>query len=233
MQVKTDSFNTLINIYLQKIVNMNIKAFTFNPFQENTYVVYDNTKECIIIDPGCHTKSEQDELRRFISSEGLKPVKLINTHCHIDHVLGNKFTSELWNLELYMNKEDLPLLENAGNIGKMYGFDNYEGSPYPKHFLKQDDTLSFGESNFKILFTPGHAPGHICLYSAEHNFIIAGDVIFNGSIGRTDLPGGDYETLINSIKTQLLPLPKETIVYCGHGPTTSIGYEKDNNPFLQ
>jgi glyoxylase-like metal-dependent hydrolase (beta-lactamase superfamily II) len=211
---------------------MKIKSFTFNPFQENTYVVYDDTKECIIIDPGCYTDKERDELRRFITSEGLKPVKLINTHCHIDHVLGNKFTSELWDLELYMHKEDLPLLENAGNIGKMYGFEDYEGSPYPKHFLAQDDTLTFGESSFKILFTPGHAPGHICLYSKKNNLLIAGDVLFNRSIGRTDLPGGDYNTLIKSIKTKLLPLDENTIVYCGHGPSTSIGKEKMSNPFL-
>jgi hydroxyacylglutathione hydrolase len=212
---------------------MKIKSFTFNPFQENTYVVYDDTKECIIIDPGCYTEKERTELRRFITSEGLKPVKLINTHCHIDHVLGNKFVSELWDLELYMNKEDLPLLENAGNIGKMYGMEDYEGSPYPKHFLAQDDILTFGESSFKILFTPGHAPGHICLYSKENNLVIAGDVLFQGSIGRTDLPGGDHSRLINSIITQLFPLPNETQVYCGHGPATNIGHEKEHNPFLQ
>lgn len=212
---------------------MKIKSFAFNPFQENTYVVYDETKDCIIIDPGCYTEVERTELRRFITNEGLNPVKLINTHCHIDHVLGNKFVSELWDLELYMNKEDLPLLENAGNIGKMYGMEDYEGSPYPKHFLAQDDVLTFGESSFKILFTPGHAPGHICLYSTENNLVIAGDVLFQGSIGRTDLPGGDHNTLINSIKTQLFPLPNETQVYCGHGPATNIGYEKEHNPFLQ
>ena len=212
---------------------MKIKSFAFNPFQENTFVVYDETKECIIIDPGCYTEKERTELRRFITSEELKPVKLINTHCHIDHVLGNKFASELWNLELYMHKEDLPLLENAENIGKMYGLEDYEGSPYPKHFLAQDDTLTFGESSFKILFTPGHAPGHICLYSKENNLLIAGDVIFQRSIGRTDLPGGDHGTLINSIITQLFPLPNETQVFCGHGPATNLGYEKEHNPFLQ
>jgi len=212
---------------------MKIKSFAFNPFQENTYVVYDETKECIIIDPGCYTEKERTELRRFITSEELKPVKLINTHCHIDHVLGNKFASELWNLELYMHKEDLPLLENAGNIGKMYGLEDYEGSPYPKHFLAQDDTLTFGESSFKILFTPGHAPGHICLYSKENNLVIAGDVLFQGSVGRTDLPGGDHSTLINSIITQLFPLSNETQVFCGHGPSTNLGYEKEHNPFLQ
>ncbi|MDB0026986.1 MBL fold metallo-hydrolase [Flavobacteriales bacterium] len=212
---------------------MKIKSFAFNPFQENTYVVYDDTKECIIIDPGCYTGKERYQLRSFITSEGLKPVKLINTHCHIDHVLGNKFVSELWDLELHMHIEDLPLLENAGNTGKIYGLVDYEGSPYPKHFLAQDDTLTFGESSFKILFTPGHAPGHICLYSKENNLLIAGDVLFQGSIGRTDLPGGNHSTLINSIITQLFPLSNETQVFCGHGPSTNLGYEKEYNPFLQ
>jgi len=212
---------------------MKVKSFTFNPFQENTYVVYDDTKECIIIDPGCYNEKERTELRRFITAESLKPVKLINTHCHIDHVLGNKFTSELWDLELYMHKEDLPLLENVGKISKMYGLEDYEDSPSPKYFLDKGDTLNFGDSRFNIFFTPGHAPGHICLYSQENNLIIAGDVIFERSIGRTDLPGGDHNTLINSIKTQLFPLPNKTQVFCGHGPNTTIGYEKEYNPFLK
>jgi hydroxyacylglutathione hydrolase len=212
---------------------MNIKSFTFNPFQENTYIVYDETKECLIIDPGCYTDAERKELKFFIEEKELIPVKLINTHCHIDHVLGNKFVSKLWNLELYIHKEDLPVLEKVGDIGKMYGLEDYEGSPYPKHFLAQGDTLAFGESSFEILFTPGHAPGHICLYSKDNNLLIAGDVIFQGSIGRTDLPGGDHSMLINSIITQLFPLPNETQVFCGHGPSTNLGYEKEHNPFLQ
>ena len=212
---------------------MKVKSFTFNPFQENTYVVYDDTKDCLIIDPGCYSEKERTELRRFIYNEDLRPVKLINTHCHIDHILGNKFASELWNLELFIHKEDLPLLENAGNISKMYGLEDYEGSPSPKHFLIQGDTLSFGESSFNILFTPGHAPGHICLHSQENNLLIAGDVIFKRSIGRTDLPGGDHNKLINSITTQIFPLPNKTQVFCGHGPSTTIGYEKEFNPFLQ
>ena len=173
---------------------MKVKSFTFNQFQENTFVVYDKTKECLIIDPGCYSENERTELRTFIMNEGLKPVKLINTHCHIDHVLGNKFVSELWDLELYMHKEDLPVLKNVKDISGFFGFENYEKSPSPKHFLAQGDTLNFGDSSFDILFTPGHAPGHICLLSKKDEFIIAGDVLFNGSIGRTDLPGGDYDT---------------------------------------
>jgi len=212
---------------------MQVKVLTFNPFQENTYIIYDETKECVIIDPGCHEKKEENQLILFIEENMLSPVKLINTHCHIDHILGNKFVSDMWNIELYIHKEDLPLLENARSIGRMYGFESFEGSIYPKHFLEEKNKIAFGNSELEIIFTPGHAPGHICLYSKKDKFIIAGDVLFNGSIGRTDLPGGDYDTLINSIKTKLFPLEEETTVYCGHGPSTSIGKEKESNPFFQ
>jgi len=211
---------------------MKAQIFTFNPFQENTYIVYDKTKDCIIIDPGCHTKEEQEKLKDFILEHSLNPVKIINTHCHIDHILGNKFVSEQWNIELYMHKADLPLLENAKSISTLYGLENYQESPLPKHFLDDGDMLSFGNSCFEILFTPGHAPGHICLYNKEYNLLISGDVIFHSSIGRTDLPGGDYDTLIRSIRTKLFPLPKKTQILCGHGPSTSLEYEKENNPFL-
>jgi len=212
---------------------MEIHQITFNTFQENTFILWDNTGDCIIIDPGCYEKNEELELVDFINKNNLNPVKLINTHCHIDHILGNKFVSEKWDLELYINKIDLPLLKGAGDIARMYGFENYKGSPYPKHYLKEGDILEFGESKLEILFTPGHAPGHICLFNKEGSFIVSGDVLFNGSIGRTDLPGGDFDTLIESIKTKLMTLQDETIVYCGHGPSTSIGKERLSNPFLQ
>ncbi len=212
---------------------MEIHQITFNTFQENTFMLWDNTGDCIIIDPGCYEKNEELELADFINKNNLNPVKLINTHCHIDHILGNKFVSEKWNLELYINKIDLPLLEGSGDIARMYGFENYKGSPYPKHYLEEGDILEFGESKLEILFTPGHAPGHICLFNKEEGFIVSGDVLFNGSIGRTDLPGGDFDTLIESIKTKLMTLQDETIVYCGHGPSTSIGRERISNPFLQ
>ena len=212
---------------------MEIHQITFNTFQENTFVLWDNTGDCIIIDPGCYERNEEQKLVDFIKKNNLNPVKLINTHCHIDHILGNKFVSEKWDLELYMNKIDLPLLGGAGDIARMYGFENYKGSPYPKHYLEEGDILEFGESKLEILFTPGHAPGHICLFNKEGSFIVSGDVLFNGSIGRTDLPGGDFDTLIESIKTKLMTLQDETIVYCGHGPSTSIGRERLSNPFLQ
>lgn len=212
---------------------MKIKRFVFNPFQENTFVLYDESKECVIIDPGCYEKAEEKELENFISENGLKPLALLNTHCHIDHILGNQFVAEKWNLELHMHKDDLPLLENAGQISKMYGFEKYSGSPYPKHFLKEGDVFSFGESELEVLFTPGHAPGHICFYSKKYDFLISGDVIFQMSIGRTDLPGGDYDTLIKSITEKIFPLPGETQIYCGHGPNTVLNYEREHNPFLQ
>ena len=212
---------------------MKIKRFVFNPFQENTFVLYDESKECVIIDPGCYEKEEEVELENFISENGLKPVDLLNTHCHIDHILGNQFVTDKWGVELQMHKKDLPLLENAGGISKMYGFENYSSSPYPKHFLEDGNIFSFGESELEVLFTPGHAPGHICFYSEKNNLIISGDVIFQMSIGRTDLPFGDYDTLIKSITEKIFLLPGETQIYCGHGPTTVLSYEREHNPFLQ
>ena len=212
---------------------MKVKRFVFNPFQENTYVLYDESKECVIIDPGCYEKAEEEELENFISENGLKPVALLNTHCHIDHILGNQFVAEKWGVELQMHKDDLPLLENAGQVSKMYGLQNYSGSPFPKHLLKEGDKFTFGESKLDVIFTPGHAPGHICFYSEKHNFIISGDVIFQMSIGRTDLPFGDFDTLIKSITEKIFPLPGQTQIHCGHGPSTVLNYEREHNPFLQ
>lgn len=210
-----------------------VQSFTFNGFQENTYVIFDESKQCIIIDPGCYEQSEKLQLEKFIADNDLKAVKLINTHCHIDHVLGNRFVSEKWNVDLEIHELDLPTLHSVKEYCQLYGFHNYEESPEPKTFLKEGDTINFGNSSLDILFTPGHAPGHIVLHSKEEKFIIGGDVLFQLSIGRTDLPGGDYDTLISSIKDKLLPLDETTKVFCGHGPSTTIGYEKANNPFLK
>ncbi len=212
---------------------MNIKKFTFNPFQENTFVVYDKSRECVIIDPGCYNKEEELDLINFIKDNKLKPAALLNTHCHIDHVLGNKFIADKFDIDLYINKKDLPLLENVGEISKLYGFDNFSGSIYPKYFLEDGDVFEFGESYLEVLFTPGHAPGHICFYSKEYDFIISGDVIFKCSIGRTDLPFGDSKILIESIKKKIITLPEKTKIYCGHGPDTLLSFEKENNPYLQ
>lgn len=211
---------------------MNIKIFTFNQFFENTFIISDSTNECIIIDPGCYDKNEKQILQDYILSNNLVPTRLINTHCHIDHILGNNFVSKTWDLELEIHHKDIDLLKNSKNIADLYGFVNYENSPITNKFLVEGDIIEFGKSNLEVLFTPGHAPGHISLYSKNENFIISGDVLFNNSIGRTDLPGGNYNTLIDTIKSKILCLDDSTVVYCGHGPSTTVGKERINNPFL-
>ena len=211
---------------------MNIKIFTFNQFFENTFIISDSTNECIIIDPGCYDKKEKQILQDYILSNNLVPTRLINTHCHIDHILGNNFVSKTWDLELEIHHKDIDLLKNSKNIADLYGFVNYENSPITNKFLVEGDIIEFGKSKLEVLFTPGHAPGHISLYSKNENFIISGDVLFNNSIGRTDLPGGNYSTLIDTIKSKILCLDDSTVVYCGHGPSTTVGKERINNPFL-
>ncbi len=208
-----------------------VHYFTFNGFQENTYVLFDESKECIIIDPGCYSNEEEQALTQFIVQNGLKPVKLINTHCHIDHVLGNSFVANKYNVGLEMHEKDLPTLHATPEYGHLYGF-NIDKSPEPTVLLKEGDKVKFGNSELDVLFTPGHCAGHITLVCGKQKFMIAGDVLFYGSIGRTDLPGGDYDTLISSIKTKLLPLGDDFKVYSGHGPSTTIGFERNNNPFL-
>lgn len=210
---------------------ISIKFFVFGPFQENTYILYDETKECIIIDPGCYDNRERAELAAFIEDNKLKPVKLINTHCHLDHVFGNGFVADTYTLKLEINKQDQPVLDSYLMSAKMYGL-NAAPSPQPSVFLNEGDTISFGNSILEILFTPGHSPGSITFYNREQQVMIAGDVLFYGSIGRSDLPGGNSATLISSIKNKLFPLGDNYTVYSGHGPSTTIGFERKNNPFL-
>ena len=212
---------------------MKLKSFTFNQFYENTFIVSDSTNDCIIVDPGCYSNDEKNIFKKYIEDNNLNPVKLINTHCHIDHILGNKFVAKTWDLNLETHQNDIELLENSSEIARVYGFIDYEKSPSTTQFLNEGDIVEFGNSKLKILYTPGHAPGHISLYSKEEKFIISGDVLFKSSIGRTDLPGGDFNVLIESIKTKILCLDDDTVVYCGHGPATTVGYERVNNPFLK
>lgn len=208
-----------------------IHTFAYNGFQENTYVLTDETNEAVIIDPGCYSVSEQTELFNFITKNNLTPVKLLNTHCHIDHILGNNFVCTKFNIDLYIHQLDLPTLHATTEYGHLYGF-TVDKSPEPAHFLNDGDVVKFGNSTLKVLFTPGHAPGHVVFVSHEQRFVINGDVLFRGSIGRTDLPGGNHQTLINSIKNKLFSLADDYVVHTGHGPTTTIGYEKKYNPFL-
>ena len=211
---------------------INVKCLTFNAFQENTYVISDpDTKDCLIMDPGCSNSHEENELSSYIERENLTPVKLINTHCHIDHVLGNQFVADTYGLKLESHQGEEPVLASCDSVSKMYGIP-FKGSPSIEKFIEEGDTISLGSYEFTALFTPGHSPASISFYEPKSAVLIAGDVLFQGSIGRTDLPGGDFNTLIQSIKTKLLPLPNETIVYPGHGPHTTIGSERQMNPFL-
>jgi hydroxyacylglutathione hydrolase len=208
-----------------------IRTFVFNMFQVNSFVLSDETGECIIIDPGCYYPEETQKLKNYITNNNLTPVMLINTHCHIDHILGNKFIFGEFGLKPLIHKEELVVLKSANEFSTMLNMPDPE-SPVSDIFIEDDQILKFGKSTLKVIFTPGHSPGHISLYSEENRFIICGDVLFNGSIGRTDLPGGDYNQLIISIKTRILSLGDEVKVYSGHGEPTTTGKERKTNPFL-
>lgn len=209
-----------------------IKSFVFNPYQENTYILYDESSECVIIDPGMNNGAEQNMVSKFIADQKLKPVLLLNTHCHIDHVLGNKWVYDNYQLLPKFNEGELPLLTAVPSYAPMQGIP-YEVSPVPASFLPSSGSITFGKSTLELIYAPGHSPAHLCFYSRQDDFLIGGDVLFYGSIGRTDLPGGNYNQLIKSIKENLFVLPESCIVYPGHGPSTSIGFEKKNNPFLK
>jgi hydroxyacylglutathione hydrolase len=208
-----------------------IASFEFNPFQENTYILYDETKECVIIDAGCYTSEEKNTLAEFIEENNLKPVKLLMTHAHIDHMLGNNFVCGKYNLKIEINHEEIPMLQSAKVVGEMYGIP-VEASPDAEIFLDEKNIIHFGKSELKILFTPGHSIGSLSFYNAEQKFAIAGDVLFLESIGRTDLPGGDFVTLEKSIHEKLFSLPDDFKIFPGHGPETTIGHEKKFNPFV-
>lgn len=210
---------------------IHVQTFTFNPYQENTYLLYDDTRECVIIDPGMYDSAEQDVVLKFIATHKLKPVLLLNTHCHIDHVLGNKFVFDTYGLLPQFHEGELPLLAAVVSYAPQMGM-KYDVSPIPEQFLKENDIISFGNSTLEVRFAPGHSPAHICFYNKEANFLIGGDVLFYMSIGRTDLPGGSFDQLKRSIQTQLFVLPEDCKVYPGHGQTTTIGFEKRNNPYL-
>ena len=209
---------------------ISIKTLVFNPFAENTYILYDDAKDCVIIDPGCYTKEEEHHLAAILDSESLTPIALLNTHCHIDHVLGNKFVSEQYNIPLQIPQDDKLTYDAVPSYAASYGFPEYNHL-HESVLLKSGDSIKFGSSELKVLFVPGHSQGHIALVNENEKICIGGDVLFNGSIGRTDLPGGDYNTLINSIQQELFKLPEDTVVYPGHGPTTTIAIEKQSNPF--
>jgi hydroxyacylglutathione hydrolase len=207
-----------------------VDIFTFNPFQENTYLLHDESRECVIIDPGCYEREEQEELASFIEINNLKVVELLNTHCHIDHVLGNYFVKEKYKVKLAVHKIDEATLKAVKAYAPNYGFVNYTEATIDR-YIDEGDQIKFGNTTLDILFVPGHAPGHIAFYSTKENICIGGDVLFAGSVGRTDLPGGNFDTLISSIQDKIFPLGEAMVVYPGHGPETTVGREMRSNPY--
>ena len=210
---------------------LTIQVLTFNPFGENTYVLSDETGECVIVDPGCYDETEKAELSEYLHVKGLKPVKILLTHAHIDHVLGNNYVTGKYSIPIVMNEIEVEMLKNAPVYGQMWGI-NCEPSPEPTIFITEGNTFSFGKTEFEVLFTPGHSPGSLSYYHKESKSLIAGDVLFYESIGRTDLPGGSFPILEKSIREKLYVLEDDVVVYPGHGPTTTIGHEKRGNPFV-
>jgi glyoxylase-like metal-dependent hydrolase (beta-lactamase superfamily II) len=210
---------------------LHIKSFTFNPFQENTYILYNDQKEAWIIDPGNQSPVEDQQLLNYIENNNLRPTRIINTHAHLDHIFGNQSLVEAFRIPVYMHSGEVEVYNAAPQVAQMYGLPPFD-IPEVTHFIDVDNDLSLGEIHFQVLFTPGHSPAEISLYHSDSETLIAGDVLFRDSIGRTDLPGGDHAMLLQSIREQFWPLPDATRVYSGHGPETTIGYEKKNNPFL-
>ncbi|WAC09695.1 MBL fold metallo-hydrolase [Dyadobacter pollutisoli] len=209
-----------------------IQTFVFNPFSENTYLLSDETGEAIIIDPGCYDQSEYKTLTDYIASNNLTPVKIINTHAHIDHVLGIAALKRKYNIPFYLHRLDEPVLKAVKSYASNYGFAVFD-EPEIDQYLKEGESVTFGNTSLKIIFVPGHAPGHVAFVNDEQKFVIGGDVLFHLSIGRTDLPGGDHATLLSSIRTQLFTLPDDYQVFPGHMQSTTIGFEKKHNPFFR
>lgn len=208
---------------------IHIEKFTFNPFQENTYVVSNEAKACFIVDPGMYASAEENALKDYINQSGLEPEALINTHCHIDHVFGNSFVRNEYGLSPFIHENEVPVLEAVPQVAHLYNL-NYTESPKPKHY--NGNSMNLLGVNWHIIYAPGHSPGHVMLYQEDEDVLLAGDVIFKMSIGRTDLPGGNHEDLIKNIKQKVFTLPEKTRILPGHMGETTVGFEKENNPFF-
>lgn len=211
---------------------MTIKTFTFSPFQENTYVLHDETNQAIIIDAGCLNDGEKRILKMYIDENKLTLIHLLNTHLHLDHQFGNKFIYQTYGIKPEACEEDEFLLRNVSIQARLFGLAFNETAQEIGSYITDNHEIKFGNISLKALHVPGHSPGSMAFYSEKDGILFAGDVLFQGSIGRTDLEKGDYATLIRSIQNRLLPLPDSTVVYCGHGPATTIGDERVNNPYL-
>lgn len=208
-----------------------IEKFVVNQLGENSFVLSDESGECIFIDPGFYFEEEHEEIRKYISDNNLTPKKITNTHCHFDHIMGVEFIRNEYKIPFMAHKQDSFWIDNATDQALRFGLEIKPVSPIDE-FLIEKEFVKFGNSELEIIHIPGHAPGHVVFYSEKDKILIAGDVLFYGSIGRTDLPGGEHETLISNIKNKLFNLPDDTKVYCGHGPETTLGFEKTSNPFL-
>jgi glyoxylase-like metal-dependent hydrolase (beta-lactamase superfamily II) len=209
-----------------------VHCFEFSPFAENTYVLSAPSGECLIIDPGCYTATEEITLKQFIENSAFTPKALLNTHAHIDHIFGNRFVKDTWKLPLYLSDLDIPLFERADQMAALWGL-SFAGSPHPDENLVHGQILQLADDELEVRFVPGHAPGHMVFVSHSNEFAICGDTLFAGSIGRTDLPGGNHELLLQSIREQLFTLPDHYTLYPGHGPSTTVGAERKSNPFFQ
>lgn len=208
-----------------------IQRFTFNEIEVNTYVLFDESKECVIIDAGCNNEREKATLSKFITDNELKFVGLYNTHGHFDHIMGNAYVKATYHVSPQMHRKDLHLVEIAESYVGKFGL-RMDTPPVPTTFLEDNQVVRFGNSELKVIHTPGHSSGGVCFYCEKEKYLVAGDTLFNGSIGRTDLGDGDLDEQLSSIRTKLLTLPSDTIVYPGHGPRTTIGTEALHNPFL-
>lgn len=208
-----------------------IKTFYFNDLRTCCYVLWDDTKECVIVDAGCYSESEKSRLAKFVHENGLTPVKLLQTHGHFDHVMGVMFVRKQWDIQAYMNHGDISQVSRATSYGGYFGYD----FPDPTEDfvdIKDGDEIKFGNTTLKVMHTPGHSKGGVVYYNEAEKYVITGDSLFAQSIGRTDLPGGDLDELMASLKNKILALPEETVVYPGHGPSTDVATEKKTNPFL-
>lgn len=212
---------------------MKVAKFEFSLFGINTYVVYDPaTKECAVIDPGMFNTEEEEALRRFIEREGLKVTHVINTHLHVDHAVGDKYASRVFDAPVLAHPEDEFLGTRLREQARMFGLSEKIDDVSISSYLHDGEKIGIGGGELEVLHVPGHSPGGIALYDKDDHFVISGDSLFAGSIGRTDLPGGNMQTLLKAVKEKLLSLPEDTVVYPGHGPATTIGREKKTNPFL-
>ena len=212
---------------------MKIKRFEFNMFPVNCYVLWDDTKEAVVIDPGCFYEEEKQALKKFILTNELNVKHLLNTHLHLDHIFGNPFMLKEFGLSAEANKADEYWIDEAPKQSRMFGFQLQE-EPVPLgKYLHDGDIITFGHTKLEAIHVPGHSPGSTVYYCKEEKIAFGGDVLFRGSIGRTDLPGGNYNQLITGIREKLFRLPEDTVIYSGHGPSTTIGFEKKQNPYLQ